>query len=204
MHPTVVAYPPGSGGVRLVKKLCNSQFWDKRRGQHAHYGWDVKGLVAWNDYPKYPSLTNELVPLSIPNPIVTSHCLYSPTISKMFPERKIIRIQANFYLSLRRWWSVYGRDFYKSTYEDTLVWCPTWKKDVDHCLHAILSHASYYAHHCDQICDDLLKIVPGESEFSDFMLSEFAKHSNKEFDRCWQLVIDQDPVLATVMTSDLV
>ena len=202
--PIVVAYPPGSGGIRLVRKFCNSQFWDQHRGQHAHYGWDTQGSVAWSNYPKYPLFADDLAPLDIPEPMLTSHCLYSPTISKLFPERKIIRVQANFYLSLRRWWDVYGRDYYKSNHEDVLVWSPHWNREVDHCLHAILTHATYYTYQHDQLCDELLKIIPGESDFSDFMLSEFTKHDNKEFDQCWQLVLDQDPKLAVVMKSDLI
>jgi len=202
--PIVVTYPPGSGGTRLVRKFCGSWAWAQHPGQHSHYGWDTQGLVAWYNYPKYPLFADDLEPMDILEPMVTLHCLYSPTISKLFPERKIIRVQANFYLSLRRWWDVYGRDFYKSRYEDVLIWSPYWDGYVDHCLHAILTHATYYTSQHDQLCDELVKIIPGESEFSDFMLSEFTKHANEEFDQCWQLVLDQDPRLAIVMKSDLI
>lgn len=203
-QPMVIAYPPGSGGIRLLKKLCGSQFWNQNRGNHSHFGWDIQGMIALNSYPKYPVFSEDLVPIDTPEPLVSFHCLHGPTIAKIFPHRRIMRVRANLYLSLKRWWCVYGREYYQTHHLEQMVLFPLLQKTFTHCCHGILSHTSYYSTQLDLTNHELLTIAPGESEFADFMLHEFDQHRDDEFDSAWAQVLNEHPEYSKVMTSALI
>jgi hypothetical protein len=188
MHPTVIAYPPGSGGVRLIKKLCNSSTWNQQRGSHIHVGSQdiAPGTVTHAGYPKYPAVTeiDQLCDLKIAPPVVAVHSLHSQVISKLFPGRRIVKIQANFYKSLCRWWYVFGKIWYQQ-HQDKFL-----SNKVSHCQHAIAFHAEYYQTNIDTVSDECWKIEPGQSDFADLVLEEFEFTHDSEFDDAWHRLFE--------------
>ena len=173
MNPVVIAYLPGSCGMRLTKKLANNNIWNQHPKANQHYG--ASALIKYDGYHKYPKSTDidNLLPITIDQPIIAVHSLHGQTLSKLFPERQIVKIQASFYKSIRRWWYVFGKEWYQKQSSLTDLSFRSLGRYLTPCQQGIAFHAEYYENNVDTVVDYCWKIEPEQSDFADFVLEEF-------------------------------
>jgi hypothetical protein len=200
MNPVVVAYPPGSCGTRLTKKLANVTSWNTgpKTNQH-HFGSPAIQYDGYNKYLESKNIDN-LLPIEIEQPIIAVHSLHGQTISKVFPRRQIVKVQASFYKSLRRWWYVFGKEWYQKLSPPPDLFFRPLQRHLTPCQHGIAFHAEYYETNVDTVADQCWKIEPGQSDFADFVLEEFEFPHDSEFDDAWNYI--KEIADFTAMKSD--
>jgi len=195
--PIHIGYFPGSGGSRL-RKLLQERSWDLNPSSHLHHNYEIE----MDDFIKCPKPWQLVTdpknikptpPVSREHLILISHCMDTALTRQVFPGRKILKIYANLHHSLRRWWVVYGKQNLLNDHGTDRIFDPLLSdSEMPLAEYVIKVHLHYYRRYMDCGHDHAVYIMPGEGEFSDFMLQRFEEDNSKpdacEFDHHWYSV----------------
>lgn len=197
---------PGAGGNRL-RRLILGLTWDiEPEGYlHRYDGISVKDSTD-DGVPKFPKswyvdyqAENQIMlfqSFKAESYIVSSHGMHSPSLKQVFPGRKSLKVYSNLRDSLRRWWAVFGKQWFENSYPSGSVNIPTISNQPMTIVEAaIKNHVMYYTRFFDCWHDHAVYILPGQSEFADFMIELFDQArslpESEEFDQQWEVISRQ-------------
>jgi hypothetical protein len=152
-------------------------------------------------YPKFPTPhTGEVEPPELSKfPVLITHGMHSVHLRRIFPGRKIVKVYCDLHLSIRRHWVVFSKaQILENIKQHNLL--PINNEDIQSFIRWTLD---YYRNNITFSHDHGVFIRPGEGEFEDFMLQEFAETQDAEFDQAWD-TISQDPNYAWLANLPLI
>ena len=199
-HPIVIGYPFGAGGNRLRRLLLGVP-WMVEPKRHLHRINEVRKYTSEEGIPKFPRPDSTEVESQATRkyPVLTTHCMNSQVLRRVFPGRKIVKIYCDFYLTMRRHWVVY----YKSEITAHIKQNKLKTLTTTDIQRYVAWSLDYYRDNIDWEHDHAVYIESGESEFADFMLKEFHETESVDFNRAWKTLMS-DPAYAEIANLPMI
>lgn len=213
LTPCVICYVPGSGVNKLLQVLSNDfELQMQTHGAPATSGATLSNSAAFQDqkfarppyevWPRYTTI-DSIEPWPCQRNVAVSHCMSTPIIQHQFPGRHIIKIFGDFMLSLRRCHVTYAQ-FQDCANPDVHArwspWLDIFQKNAGqlHIAHQILYHLDYYQQHWDRDCDFFIDISQNNCYFSNFMMADFQRCKDADFDKVCE-VLQQSPEVQDIL-----
>jgi hypothetical protein len=159
MEPCVISYFPGAGANRLARWFAGND-WQANPSGNAHSVPITPGFINYAhskflfikpDFGAIPATTH---------PVALTHCMNSELVRKYYPDRKLIKIRADFWDCMGRAWHVQARDE---------IWVPWLQRGVpvSKAINMFLNwNIDYYQETgVDWDCDELYDIQHSDHEF---------------------------------------